>query len=359
MNYHSEIIIGNRKIAINNPTYFIADIASNHDGDISQAKELIWLCKESGADAVKFQHFKADKIVSDLGFKGLRGQGSHQSNWEKSVYDVFKQYELNRDWNLELIAEAKKANIEFFTTPYDFEAVDEINEYLPAYKIGSGDITWIEFIEYIAGKGKPTLLATGASDFADVKRAVSAITAYNKQIVLMQCNTNYTGSLENYKYINLNVLKTYAIMYPNMILGLSDHTPGHSTVLGSIALGARVIEKHFTNDNSRLGPDHPFSMNPVTWKEMIQRARELELALGDGMKIVERNESETVIVQRRGAYLKCDLQVGHILTENDIEFLRPAPTSGYFPYEVEAIIGKELKNAKMTGEILLKRDLSC
>src|SRR5690606_10062106 len=125
--------IGQRKISINHPTYFIADIASNHDGDLGRAKELIWRSKESGADAVKFQHFKADKIVSDVGFKQLGSQGSHQSNWEKSVFDVFKQYEFNRDWNFELIEEAKKAKIEFFTTPYDFEAVNEINDHLPAY----------------------------------------------------------------------------------------------------------------------------------------------------------------------------------------------------------------------------------
>ncbi|USK69966.1 N-acetylneuraminate synthase family protein [Peribacillus asahii] len=359
MNYNSEISIGKRKISIHTPTYFIADIASNHDGDLSRAKELIWLSKESGADAVKFQHFKADKIVSDSGFKQLGGKSSHQANWDKSVYDVFKQYEFNRDWNLELIEEAKKAEINFFTTPYDFEAVDEINEYLPAYKIGSGDITWTEFIEYIAQKNKPTLLATGASDFRDVKRAVDSVLMYNPQIVLMQCNTNYTGSLENFKYINLNVLKTYATMYPNMVLGLSDHTPGHATVLGSIALGARVIEKHFTDNNNRVGPDHPFSMNPVTWTEMVQRSRELELALGDGIKAVEENEKETVVVQRRGIYLKNVLYKGQAITKEDIEFLRPAPDNGYSPYEIESIVGLKLNKDKLPGEALYKGELLC
>ncbi|QNK87242.1 N-acetylneuraminate synthase family protein [Sporosarcina sp. resist] len=357
MKYDSEINIGKRKISISSPTYFIADIASNHDGDLGKAKELIWHSKEFGADAVKFQHFKADKIVSDLGFRQLDSQGSHQSNWDKSVYDVFKQYEFNRSWNLELIEEAKKAEIEFFTTPYDFEAVDEINNYLPAYKIGSGDITWIDFIEFIAKKNKPTLVATGASDFTDVKRAVESILKYNQQIVLMQCNTNYTGSLENFKHINLNVLKTYATMYPNMILGLSDHTPGHATVLGSVALGARVIEKHFTDDNDRIGPDHPFSMNPVTWREMVERTRELEFALGDGVKVVEQNEIETVIVQRRGVYLKNSLNKGQILKSEDIEFLRPAFENGYFPYEAELVVGSILKEAKLAGDMLCKGDL--
>jgi sialic acid synthase SpsE len=359
MNYNSEINIGQRKISIHYPTYFIADIASNHDADLSRAKELIWKAKEAGADAVKFQHFKAEQIVSDFGFKQLGNQVSHQSTWDKSVYDIFKYYELNREWNLELIEEAKKVGIEFFTTPYDFEAVEEINAYLPAYKIGSGDITWSDFIEHMAKKQKPILLATGASSIEDVKRAVASITNFNPNIVLMQCNTNYTGSLENFKYINLNVLKTYTTMYPNMVLGLSDHTPGHTTVLGAIAFGARVIEKHFTDDNNRIGPDHLFSMNPTTWSEMVDRARELEYALGDGIKIVEENEKETVIVQRRGVYLKKDINRGHILKKEDIEFLRPVPINGYLPYETESIIGLPINKNKVSGQPLCKEDIQC
>lgn len=356
MNYNSEIEIGKKRISINEPTYFIADIASNHDGDLHRAKELIWLSKDSGADAVKFQHFRADRIVSDFGFKRLNSQGSHQTSWKKSVYDTFKQYELNREWNNELFDEAKRAQIEFFTTPYDYEAVDEINELLSAYKIGSGDITWTQFIEYIAKKNKPVLLATGASNFNDVTRAVTSILTYNPNIVLMQCNTNYTGSHENFKNINLNVLKTYATMYPNMILGLSDHTPGHSTVLGSITLGARVIEKHFTDNNNRIGPDHPFSMNPKNWKEMIDRSRELEFSLGNGIKDIEENEKETVILQRRGVYLKNSISKGNVISNLDVEFLRPAHKDGFNPYEFNSIVGRKLNIDKSKGEALYKGD---
>ncbi|MFJ9463540.1 N-acetylneuraminate synthase family protein [Viridibacillus arvi] len=357
MDYQHEITIGKKKISIHQPTYFIADIASNHDGDLNRAKELIWLCKEAGADAVKFQHFHAEKIISDMGFKLLGGQGSHQANWEESVFDVFKQYELNRSWNEELQGEANKAEIEFFTTPYDFSAVEEINQLVNAYKIGSGDITWIEFIEHVAKKNKPVLIATGASDFLDVERAVTTILRYNKEIVLMQCNTNYTGSLENFKYINLNVLKTFAIMYPNMILGLSDHTPGHATVLGSIALGARVIEKHFTDDNNRVGPDHPFSMNPKTWLEMVERSRELENALGNGVKVIEENELDTVVVQRRGIYLKENIEAGMTIEEKHIEFLRPAPEGIYLPFEVKQVIGSTMHKSKSIGDPVLRGDI--
>lgn len=356
MQYNSTIQIGNQLIGIHQPTYFIADIASNHDGDLERAKELIWLSKEAGADAIKFQHFKAENIVSDYGFKNLK-QGSHQASWEKSVFEVFKDYEFNRNWNEILKQEAKKANIEFFTTPYDVPAVEEIDHLVGAYKIGSGDITWIEFIEHVANKKKPILIASGASNFQDVQRAVQAILPINKDIVLMQCNTNYTGSLENFKYINLNVLKTFATMYPNMILGLSDHTPGHATVLGAIALGARVVEKHFTDSNDRIGPDHPFSMNPISWREMVDRSRELELALGNGIKDIETNEKETVIVQRRGTYLTANKKAGEVINESDIEFLRPATNGIYLPYEKLDIIGKKLKIGKNKSEPLNKGDL--
>lgn len=357
MRYNSSIMINGKCIDINSPAYFVADIAANHNGDLSTAKELIWLAKEAGADAVKFQHFLADKIVSDYGFKKLGAQAGHQAAWRKSVYETYKDAEFNRDWNEILALEAKKANIDYFTSPYDIDAIKSIDKYIPAYKIGSGDITWIEFIEYVAKLGKPVMIATGASNMWEVEQAVDSIVKYNPNIVLMQCNTNYTGELENLRYVNLNVLKTYAIRYPNMVLGISDHTPGHSTVLGAIALGARVIEKHFTADNNQEGPDHAFSMNPVTWKEMVERSRELENALGSGIKKVEENERTTVVLQRRAIRLKQDVAKGDTLTAELLEELRPAPSDAIPPYQKGQIIGKRLKNDKDKGDYIKFADL--
>ena len=219
MNYNTSVAINGRSIDMNSPTYFVADIAANHNGNLETAKELIWLAKEVGADAVKFQHFLADKIVSDYGFRHLGRQSGHQAKWQKSVYETYKDAEFNRNWNEVLALEARKAGIDYFTSPYDFAAVEELDKYIPAYKIGSGDITWLEFVEYLSRLGKPVMIATGASEMWEVEQAVETITRYNPNIVLMQCNTNYTGELENFKYINLNVLKTYAIRYPGMVLG--------------------------------------------------------------------------------------------------------------------------------------------
>lgn len=349
--------INEKKIGRDFPTYFVADIAANHDGDLERAKDLIFLAAEAGADAAKFQHFKAETIVSDHGFKSLGGKQSHQANWNKSVFEVYKSASVGLDWTETLKETSDKAGIAFFTSPYAIDLVDYIDPYVPAYKIGSGDITWIEMVKYIASKQKPYLLATGASTIDEVDRAVSAGLALNSKLCLMQCNTNYTASLENLKYIQLNVLRTYREMYPDLVLGLSDHTPGHATVLGAVTLGARMIEKHFTDDLNRVGPDHAFSMDFKAWSEMVERTRELENALGTGVKRVEDNEKETVILQRRAIRTAVNLVAGSILTREDLTVLRPCPTNALPPYYLEDCIGKRVRRDINTGEHLQWNDL--
>jgi len=353
----SEFKINNIKIGSNYPSYFIADIAANHDGEINKAIDLIHMAKESGANAAKFQHFQAETIVSDSSFKAMGKQISHQSKWKKSVYQVYKEAEFNLKWTPVLKKICDKIKIHFFTSPYSFELVDHVNKYIPAYKIGSGDITWIKIIEYIASKNKPYIIATGAATLADVKRAYNCAYKLNKKIALMQCNTNYTASSENFKFINLNVIKNYIKIFPKAVIGLSDHTLGHSTVLGAITLGARIFEKHFTIKNSDNGPDHKFSMNPKTWRQMIEAARELEVSLGNGKKIIEKNELETVIVQRRSIHFLKDYKIGQKLNKNDLFPLRPCPKGSVQPYEIDKCKNKTLKNKKFKGDVLLWKDL--
>lgn len=345
---------GDIELGKHKPLYFIADIAANHDGSLERAFDLIEKAKEAGADAAKFQNFIASKIVSKTGFDSLSGQLSHQSSWKKSVYEVYEDASVSYEWTERLKEQCNKVGIEYFTSPYDFESVDHVDPYLNVYKIGSGDITWIEIIKHIASKGKPVLLATGASDIEDVKRAMSALQEITSSIVLMQCNTNYTADPENFKYINLNVLKTYREMFPDIILGLSDHTHGHSTVLGAIALGARVFEKHFTDDNSREGPDHKFAMNPETWKKMVDCSYELYNALGDGVKRIEKNEIDTSSVQRRSLRFTKDMKKGHVLVKGDLFPTRPITKKGVPPYMLDDLLGKELlKDVKADTEIEL------
>jgi len=348
----AEIRIADRKIGEGHPTYFIADISANHDGELERAKMLIHMAAEAGAEAAKFQNFRAPEIVSDYGFKALGSQQSHQSTWKKSVFEVYADASIPFEWTPILKETCDAAGIHYFSSPYDFEAVDMLDPFVPAHKIGSGDITWLEILRHIAGKGKPVILATGASDLADVQRAVDAIRVLNSNLILMQCNTNYTASLENFKHIHLRVLHTYRTMYPDLVLGLSDHTPGHATVLGAVAFGARAVEKHFTDDNSRDGPDHPFSMTPATWKEMVERTRELEAAFGSPEKKVAGNELETVVLQRRCLRAARDLEAGETLTREMIDVLRPAETGAIMPYEIENAIGLQIARDVSAGDAL-------
>lgn len=351
------IQINGRRISKDAPVYFIAEIGSNFDRDLNRAKDLIYMAKEAGADAAKFQHYTAGTLVSDYGFKQLGSGQSHQAAWKKSVFETYEDASLNRDWTTMLKQTCDEAGIAFFTSPYSLELVDYVDQFVPAFKVGSGDITWPEVIERMASKGKPVMLATGASDIADVQRAVSTVLASTPDLVLMQCNTNYTAGLENFSYLQLNVLRTYEAMYPGVILGLSDHMPGHVSVLGAVALGARVIEKHFTDSNYREGPDHAFAMNPQTWREMVDRTRELEACLGDGQKKIEANECETAIVQRRCVRAGQDIQEGSILGNADLTVLRPCPVDAVAPYDIHKLMGKRLRRSIRSGDYLKWSDI--
>mgnify|MGYP003986322941 FL=1 len=348
------IKINQNIISNNSKTYFIADIAANFDGDIARAKDLIYLAAEAGADAAKFQNFLAKTIVSDQAFKTIGKQLSHQADWKDSVYDVYDKASLPILWTETLRDTCVDAGIDYITTPYDLSLIPILSEYVSAWKVGSGDITWHEMIRTLSLDDKPLLIATGASNMNEVELAMSVALENKKDVVLMQCNTNYTASLENFKYIELNVLKEYRKKYPDIILGLSDHTPGHSTVLGSIALGAKVIEKHFTDDNDREGPDHKFSMNPRSWRDMVDRSRELEYALGTGIKKIMDNEKESVVVQRRGLCASHDLEVGRIITSDDLIALRPCINNGIEPYKMQQLIGKKTNCKVVSGENITK-----
>jgi N-acetylneuraminate synthase len=334
-----ELKIGNTLIGDNHPTWFIADIAANHDGSLERAKHLIHLAAEAGADAAKFQNFRGPEIVSDYGFSHMNAQVSHQAKWKKTVTQVYDEASVPFDWTPILKEECDKVGITYFSSPYDFDAVDMLDPFVPAYKIGSGDITWIEACLRMARKGKPVLLATGASTIGDVQRAVDAILPVNPQLVLMQCNTNYTAADGNFDSIHLNVLKVYRQMWPDLILGLSDHTHGHATVLGAVALGARVVEKHFTDDNNREGPDHAFAMNPTSWAEMVTATRQLERALGSANKTIAENEHDTAVVQRRCLRAAQDIKAGQTLTREMIDVLRPATPGAIMPYDIELVTG--------------------
>jgi len=347
-----QLKIGNRLIGAGTPTYFVADIASNHDGELERAKLLIHLAKEAGADAAKFQNFTAEKIVSDVGFDSLGTKLSHQSKWNKSVFEVYQDASLPHEWTPILKMECDRVGIHYLSSAYDFEAVDMLDPFVPAYKIGSGDIDWTAMLLHIAKKGKPVLIATGAATIADVVSAIETLETVTNELVLMQCNTNYTGSDANFDHIHLKVLRTYRAMFPEIVLGLSDHTSGHTTVLGAVTLGAAVVEKHFTDDNHREGPDHAFAMNPETWAEMVAGTRELERALGSSRKFVANNEKETRLVQRRCLRAATAIVAGQTFTNDMIDVIRPATADAIRPGKIEEVVGTKAAADIARGEAI-------
>ncbi len=334
------VTIADREVGLNFPTYFIADIAANHDGNLERAKYLIRLAKEAGAEAAKFQNFRAPKIVSDFGFKNLGEQISHQSEWKKSVYEVYADASIPFEWTPILKEECDRIGIHYFSSPYDYEAIEMLDSFVPAYKAGSGLMSWPDALVRMASLGKPILIATGAADISDVVRAMRAVVKVNDRIVLMQCNTNYTAMDSNYDHLNINVLKTYATLFPNVVLGLSDHTHSPAPIIGAVALGARVIERHFTDDNDREGPDHKFAMNPENWAEMVTQVRTLERCLGSTDKFVTGSEHETYILQRRCLRAAREIKAGETITAEMVEPLRPAAIGAIMPWEFTNLVGK-------------------
>jgi sialic acid synthase SpsE len=330
------------EISFTSNVYFVADIAANHDGSLERAKYLIELAAKSGANAAKFQHFRAEKIVSDRGFSELGNKIAHQSSWEKSVTEVYKDAELPWEWTDELIQTCHDYGIDFFSAPYDLEAIHFLAPKMPFFKVGSGDITWKQSLETMSAYGKPVFLATGASSLDEVKDAMEILQSYKIDIVLMQCNTNYAIDDTKHTFSNVEVLNQYRSLYPEVVIGLSDHSKSHWSTLASIALGARVIEKHFTDDCKRLGPDHAFSLDPEEWNEMVTQSSKILEVLGNGEKKIEYNETESRIVQRRALRYSGELLSGQTITLNDLTALRPIPSDGISPMEVEKVIGRRM-----------------
>jgi N-acetylneuraminate synthase len=387
------VIISGRPVGPEHPVYFIADLAANHCGDLGKAKELVHACAESGVDAVKMQNFTAETIVSDFGFKNLAGVKTHQSEWKQSVFDSYAAASVPLDWTLELKALCDGLGLHYFTSPYSIELVRAVAPHVCAFKLGSGDITWHEEIAEMCRHGKPVLIATGASTMAEVEGAMDVALATTRDVILMQCNTEYTAKLgdsreaklERFRHINLRVLDTFAKRWPGIPLGLSDHTHGPLTVLGAVGLfDCCAVEKHFTFDNTLEGQDHAFSMTPGGWRQMVEETRKLkaaigrasswedryritreavddpealDLAIGDGVKRLESNEAGPVIVQRRAVRAARALKAGTTLGPEDLTALRPCPAEALPPYRTGELLGRVLVRDVAPGDCVRLDDV--
>lgn len=327
------IQIGNCVFGTDNSSFIIAEVGSNHNQDFDTALRLIDAAADAGVDAVKFQTFRAADHYSKKApdFKYLEGQ---------NTYDLIESLEIDRDWHGPLQEYSKKRGVEFFSSPCDNDAIDELTELdVPAYKVASFDLPDTSLIKRMARAGKPVILSTGMATMEDVGRAVEACKSVgNDQVVLLQCTSLYPAPTN---LSNLHAMATMASEF-DCLVGYSDHTIGDHISIAAIAMGACMIEKHFTLDREMDGPDHPFAINPAELKVMVSRIRDVEAGLGDGIKAGPREEEKEMFEKgRRSLHSRTSISAGQVVTEDMLIAKRPG--YGLPPFEVEKLIGRVAK----------------
>ncbi len=335
MQERSCVKIGNECIGDNYQTFIVAEAGINHNGDISLAKELIVKAKEAGANAVKFQAFKAE-LLCDLDLTETKDVES-LTGGSNSSYDLYKSVELSDDDIVELIEFSKKESIFTFFSVFDEARSDYLDSLdTVAYKISSGDLTHLPLIRHVARKMKPIIISTGLGTLEEVKKAVKAIEDEgNNQIVVLHCTADYPPKDEE---INLATLATYnkELSCP---IGFSDHSLGIEISLASAALRATFIEKHFTLDNNLEGPDHKMSLDPNQFKQMVSGVRRVELARGSFVKEPTNAEKELVFSGRRGIKAAKRILKGQAISLDSLKIVKPA--SGIHPENLMLLIGKK------------------
>lgn len=336
-------------------TIIIAEAGVNHNGDIEIAKKLIDVAVEAGADYVKFQTFKADKLVSKSA-KKANYQISNIGDDDNSQYNMLKKLELNHENHIELIKYCEKKGIKFLSTAFDLDSLNYLNEIgLEMFKIPSGEITNYPYLKTIASFGKPIIISTGMCYEIEIENALNVLIKHGvprDNIYILHCNTEYPTPIKD---VNLKAMLTIKDKF-GVKIGYSDHTLGIEIPIAAVALGAEVVEKHFTLDNKLNGPDHLASLEPDELIDMINAIRNIELALGNGIKIPSESESKNINIARKSIHINKNLTVGHIITENDLIALRPG--DGISPMEWINIIGKKLIVNKNEYDKLSNSDLS-
>ncbi len=326
-----EINIGNKIVGKGSPVYIIAEVGSNHDGSFEKAKNLIKVASKCGADAVKFQLFKAEKIAANIDNEITRLPDG------KTLYQLYKENETPYEWCYELNAYCKENDINFLATPFDKEAVDILDDVrVNAYKIASFEIVDFPLIEYISKKRKPIIISTGMANIEDIDDAVQIIKEYHSQYVLLHCGINYPLNLSD---VNLLAIKTLQDRY-NCPIGYSDHTEGRIVPILGVGLGMSVIERHITLDKGSSGPDHKFATNPEDFKNIVNSIRMAEMALGSPKKRKLKSEEIHYVRGRRSIFAVKDLKKGTILKKDHLAILRPA--LGLHPRYLDEVIGKKI-----------------
>ena len=329
-----------------NKTFIIAEAGVNHGGDLQTALQMIDCAAEAGADAVKFQTFKAESLVSPSAPKAEYQKET--TNNTESQFEMLKKLELPESAYPELIQRAEEKNIMFLSTPFDEDSADFLEKLgMAIYKIPSGELTNLPLLEHIAAKMKPMIVSTGMANIEEIETALKCIyNTGNTSVILLQCTSNYPVAFEDVNLLAMQFLKDKF----KVKTGFSDHTLGTEVAVAAVALGATVIEKHFTLDKTLLGPDHRMSLNPVELDSMIKQIRNVEKALGQYEKNITKSETDTASVARKSIFYKQNLKSGAILTKDNVEMKRPG--TGISPMELEQFIGKTLINDVSAGTMM-------
>ena len=341
--------IADRWIGEGEPCFIIAEAGSNHNGSLEQAKCLIDVAVRAGADAVKFQLFRASKIYNKDAGK------SDYLKLDKPIYDIIADMEMPYEWLPELADHAQKQSIIFFSSVLDEESLEQLDPYVPAYKIASYELTHIPLLRQIANKGKPVILSTGAANLEEVDESIEAfLNTGNKDLMLMQCTASYPAPLES---LNLRAIQTMNEAF-GVPVGLSDHSRDPLVgPLAAVALGASLVEKHFTLSNQLPGPDHPFSVEPGELKQMVEKIRELEQTLGTGEKVVQDAETELRSFARRSIFAIADIAPGELISPENVAVLRSGQLEpGLEPKYYDEIIGKTATRNVTSGSAILMQD---
>jgi N,N'-diacetyllegionaminate synthase len=344
--------VANREIGSAAVCFVIAEAGVNHNGDIALAHQLIDAAAEAGADAIKFQTFDAASLASPRALKA--DYQMRATRPEESQLEMLRGLELPRAAYPKLIAHAEEKNLIFLSSPFDESSADYLEQLdLPAFKIASGGITNLSFLNHIARKARPMLVSTGMSQLEEVARAVDEIEQHgNPPVVLLHCVSCYPALAED---CNLLAMQTLRMRF-GVPVGWSDHTLENSIAVAAVALGASVLEKHLTLGKNMQGPDHRMSLNPGEFKSLMISVREVERALGDGIKRPSLREHNTAIAARKSLCAARDLLPGEILRQQDLEARRPG--DGISPARRDELIGRKLARLRKTGECIEEGDLA-
>lgn len=339
--------IGNKLVGDGNPCFIIAEGGVNHNGELYLAKKMIRTAKKTGADAIKFQTFKADELASEKAEKAEYQKDPNDIN--ENQLSMLRKLEFSETEHQELKHYADENGIIFLSSAFDPPSIKLLSELdVPAYKIPSGEIDNIPYLRTIADYNRPIILSTGMATLSEIDTAINEIhNRGNNKIILLQCITSYPP---DYSEMNLKTIPTMKQTF-GVPTGFSDHSMGNVISFAAVALGACVIEKHFTLDKTLDGPDHKASINPVELEDLVRGIRNIENAMGDGVKVPTENEKKIKKLVRKSLFINQDIKKGTILSRNLIEVKRPA--TGISPKYYDFILGKKIQKSLKKGENLI------